>query len=535
MHTEPVDVHPPVARWERVGIAVVTVAFTLWLVVWALLVPAFQAPDERAHVDATVQVALGNAWAPPGDLRILNAVMAAQQEQARLPAAAWSTVTELLRDAPGTSDTVDQMTQHPPTAYLVGAAALRVAHYGDLRWDRAVEVLRLVDVLWVAALPLLAWASVRRVTRSPRAALVGALALFATPQLASIASSVSNDAPVMLFGALVAWLASRLLTGDVRRRTLLGLGLALGVLIWFKGTGLPAIPFVAVVVLVAGAGVLPFARRVGRTLTVLVLAALVGAWWWLHNLVAFHHLQPNGYEQYRPPMPFPPGEGPSVATFLDVSWGTITRTFWGSPGGGAQVSIGAVLTAVLTVVALGVVLVWGFRRGPERRAALCLAVFPALLIAGQTWTSATSYLSTTFVAATQGRYYFPAIVCLVVLSAVAWRRIPRGPRGRRVLATVLAAASVVLGWYGLGVVTAYFWNGAHGPVTAEGFERFAATGPVPVALVGVLLALVAVALVVAVSLVARRTQVGAGAVPEHDADADRSSGVGDAAQRPMPR
>ncbi len=39
-------------------------------------------------------------------------------------------------------------------------------------------------------------------------------------------------------------------------------------------------------------------------------------------------------------------------------------------------TIGAVLTAVLTVVALGVVLVWGFRRGPERRAVLCLAVFP---------------------------------------------------------------------------------------------------------------------------------------------------------------
>ncbi|MDM7892723.1 DUF2142 domain-containing protein [Curtobacterium caseinilyticum] len=493
----------PVAPWERVAVGVVTVTFTLWLVVWALVVPAFQAPDERAHVDATVQVALGNDWAAPGDLRILNAVMAAQQEQATGPASTWSTVTELLARAPGTSGTVDQMTQHPPTAYLVGAAALRVAHYGDLRWDRAVEVLRLVDVAWTAALPVLAWATVRRLTRSPRAALVGALALFATPQLASIASSVSNDAPVMLFGAVVTWLATRMLTGDLRRRTLIGTAIALGALVWCKGTGLPAVPFVAVVVLVAGAGVLPLARRVGRTVSAMVVSGAVGAWWWLHNLVTTGHLQPNGYEQYRPPKPFPPGEGPSLRTFLDVSWGTITRTFWGSPGGGAQVSIGNLLTAVLTVVALGVVLVWAFRRSPVRPAVVCLAVFPALLVAGQTWTSAHAYLSTTFVAATQGRYYFPAIVCLVALSAVAWRRIPRSARGRGVLATVLAAGSVVLGWYGLAVVSAYFWNAARGPLSATGLERYAAAGPVPAWVVGVLLVLVAVGCVWSVVRVAR--------------------------------
>ncbi|PZE84985.1 DUF2142 domain-containing protein [Curtobacterium sp. MCBD17_032] len=536
MQIDPVDGHPHVATWERVTIAVVTAAFALWLAAWALVVPVFQAPDERAHVDATVQVALGTPWTPPGDLRILDAVMAAQQEQAAGPAATWSTVTELLQSAPGTSDTVDQMTQHPPTAYLVGAAALRVAHYGDLRWDRAVEVLRLVDVLWVAALPLLVWASVRRLTQSPRAALVGAVALFATPQLASIASSVSNDAPTMLFGAVVAWLATRMLTGDLRRRTLVGLGVALGVLIWFKGTGLPAIPFVAVVALVAGAGALPFARRALRTVVALAVAALIGAWWWLHNLVTYRHLQPNGYEQYRPPMPFPPGEGPSLPHFVDVSWGTITRTFWGSPGGGAQVTIGAVLTAVLTVVALGVVLVWAFRRGPERRAVLCLAVFPALLIVGQTWTSATSYLSTTFVAATQGRYYFPAIVCLIALSAVAWRRIPRTARGRRVLASTIAVASVVLGWYGLGVVAAWFWNAARGPLTAEGLDRFAANGPVPVWIVAVLLVGVAMGLVVALVRVPRAAagaasaergatdDDGVGAAPEHDTDAVRRAG-----------
>lgn len=490
-----------------------TATFALWLVVWALVVPVFQAPDERAHVDATVQVALGNAWAPPGDLRILNAVMAAQAQQAERPAATWSTVSELLQGAPGTSDTVDQMTQHPPTAYLVGAAALRVAHYGDLRWDRAIEVLRLVDVGWTFLLPLLAWATVRRVTRSPRAALVGGVALFATPQLASIASSVSNDAPVMLFGAVVTWLAARMLTGDLRRRTLVGLSLALAAIVWCKGTGLPAVPSVAVVVLVAGAGTLPLARRVLRTIVAMAVSGALGAWWWLHNLLSTGHLQPNGYEQYRPPKPFPSGEGPSLRTFLDVSWGTITRTFWGSPGGGAQVSIGAVLTAALTVLALGVVLGWAFRRGPGRAAVAALAVFPALLIAGQTWTSAHAYLETTFVAATQGRYYFPAIVCLVALSAVAWRRVPRTGRARRALAVTLATGSFVLAWYGLGVVAAFFWNAARGPVTPAGLERYAAWGPVPASVVAVLLGVVALGCVWTLVQVIRAAS---GPAPGHD-------------------
>ncbi len=152
-----------------------------------------------------------------------------------------------------------------------------------------------------------------------------------------------------------------------------------------------------------------------------------------------------------------------------------------------------------------------------------------MLIAGQTWTSANAYLTTTFVAATQGRYYFPAIVCLIALSAVAWRRIPRSAGGRRGLATLLAAGSVVLGWYGLGVVAAWFWNAARGPLGPQGAARWATAGPVPLWIVGVLLVVVAVAQVLAVVQVARTpgTTDGAEPVPEHEVDA-----VGEGSGRP---
>ncbi|WP_022905186.1 glycosyltransferase family 39 protein, partial [Curtobacterium sp. B8] len=292
MTTEPEP--PVVARWERVAIAVVTATFGLWLVAWALLVPVFEAPDETAHIDATVHVALGDAWAAPGDLRVTRAVLIAKQQQATQPSDEWATVTELLQTFPGPSTTVNQMTQHPPTAYLVGAAVLRAVHYGDLRWDHAFLALRLADVAMVTALPLLAWSAVRRVTRSPRAALVGGLAVFASPELASIGSSVSNDAPVLLLAGVTVWLATRMLTGDLRWRTAIGLAVALGALVWVKGTGLPAVPFVGVVVLFSGVGLLGWGARALRTVVVLGVSGAIGAWWWLHNLVAYGRVQPNG-------------------------------------------------------------------------------------------------------------------------------------------------------------------------------------------------------------------------------------------------
>ncbi|WP_144714021.1 DUF2142 domain-containing protein [Curtobacterium pusillum] len=515
--------HPVVSRREGLWVAVLTAVFGLWLVVWALVVPAFQAPDEPAHFDAAVHVATGSGWPAPGTLHVSNAVQAAQQEQAAGDASTWSTTSELLAAHPGDSATVNQMTQHPPTAYALDALVLRAVHYGSLRWDHALLALRLVDALLVMPLALLAWAAVRRVTRSPRAALIAPLALFATPQLASIGASVTNDAPVLLLGGVVVWLATRLLTGDLRTRTLVALGVVTAALVWTKGTGLPAVPFTAVVALVSGAGVLTLGRRALRTALLLATTAVLGCWWWLHNLVTYHRLQPDGYAAIRPHADFPPGEHPSVLHFLDVSWGTVARTFWGSPGQRAQVSIGDLLTAVLTIVAVLVVLLWAFRRprtGPDTRAAAwSLAVFPALLLLLQTASSARAYLDTTQVAGTQGRYVFPALLALVVLSALAWRRMPRTARGRDILATGLAVVAPAIGLYGLAVVSSWFWNAARGPLTASGIARYEAWGPVPFVVVAGIAALVAVGLVASVVQVVRTPRPG-GAVP-----VDRSAHV----------
>ena len=70
----PVPAAVPVRRPELVVVSLVTAGFALVLLLWAVLVPAFQAPDERAHFDAALHVAIGDGWPEPGDLHVLAAI-----------------------------------------------------------------------------------------------------------------------------------------------------------------------------------------------------------------------------------------------------------------------------------------------------------------------------------------------------------------------------------------------------------------------------------------------------------------------------
>lgn len=494
--TTPVD-RPRVGRPEGITLGLVVAVFALVLGLWAVLVPPFQAPDEKAHFDTALHLAIGDAWVGPGDQRFLNAVQAAAGQAAAgtdsLPAASRATVQELRAAHPGIDPgAVDQMTQHPPTAYLLQAAVLRTVGFEHLRWDHALLVLRLFDALVVLPLPVLAWAAVRRLTRSPRAAVVGAAAVLAVPELASIAASVTNDALTMSLGGLVTAVLVLALTGDRRPRVLLSLGITLGLLVITKGTGLPAVPVVALALLL-GPGAPAWGRRLVETAGVLLLAGAVGGWWWVRNLVVYRTLQPDGYAAIRPPQSFPAGQGPDALTFVDVSWGTVIRTFWGSFGSNAFASMSPWLLVPLTLVAVGVVAVLAFRRGPARRTAALLAVFPVLLLAAQTSTSVHGYLTTTMVVGTQGRYLFPAVLALIVLSALAWRRLTGRTRLRRLLPVGLVVGMIVLAAVGLATARGRLvpgagyavWSDASLGATATGVLAFVALLAAAVAVVGV--------------------------------------------------
>ncbi|WOF24171.1 DUF2142 domain-containing protein [Microbacterium betulae] len=493
----------PVTRRERWTVGAVTAAFVAVVAFWALFTPVFDAPDETLHVNSAARLAEGGGWPDPGEARF-QAMVADARGEAAWPAAERATFAELRAEDPGDVG-LDQMTQHPPTYYLYVSVFLRAVDFVDLRVDVALLIARLSGLLFAAPLPLLVWDSVRRVTRSRRAGIVGAASLLAVPQLAHILGSVSNDVMMIAFGSAVVWLTVRLMTGDARRRVVVGLGVALALALLTKSTALPLVPFAGLALLLWPSA-LPLARRIRRTALAAVIA-LAGGWWWVRNLVVHGTLQPAGivYE----PTPWADGTGPDPLFFAEQLWQRVSSSFWGKFGW-LDYPIPTFLSDILTVVCLAVVIGFAIRRGPLRWQTVVLAALPVVTFAAmltQTWPS---YVRTQLPAGMQGRYFFVIIVPLIVLSAVAWRRLVAPAYRRRAgVAIVLASAAMAVVGYTTEFALAYGGDARRTLDLLPGSDAANIAAVVLTALVGL------TAVVAAVLFVGRGSSV---PVLAHDAD-----------------
>ncbi|MGN8049770.1 glycosyltransferase family 39 protein [Curtobacterium sp. 22159] len=456
---------------ERLAITAIVLAFVAVLVVWASLQPVFGSPDEIAHWDAAVQLAMGHGWPDPAHLRLLSATRAAQAEGMSFLQTDRPTLEALLAAAPGNGST-NQMTQHPPTWYAMAAGLLHLIGYMHQRWDVDLFALRLMNVAILGTLPLVVWAAVRRLTRSPRTALVAAASLLLIPQVGFIGSSATNDTPVIILGAVVVWLVCRVLTGDRGIVTLVALALATSAAVAFKATALPLVPFAVIAVIVAGSG---WSRWL-RGAVVLVVPVVTTSWWWVRNVLVFHTLQPAGLPQSIQTKAFPPGEGPDVGGFVNTEWNRVTNSFWGQYGLLAFPS-SPIVIATLSVVAIGVVLVWGFRRGSRRNAWL-LAVLPLFTLAAGLQNNWSTYLRTTTIGGIQGRYYFVLIGALAVLSAIAWRRFVRVEQDRRRLGRTVVVVSALMTLYGWSVAYRGYYEEFHLKVTWNGLRTLTHLTPI---------------------------------------------------------
>jgi 4-amino-4-deoxy-L-arabinose transferase-like glycosyltransferase len=404
---------PPVTRREVWTVAAITAAFTALVAFWTILTPLYDAPDEPLHFNSAVRLAEGGGWPAPGDAELQTMILAARGE-GNLPASERSTFLELRESHPGYRG-VDQMTQHPPLYYAYSAAVLSAVDFMNIRADLALLAVRLGGLLFVIPLPLLAWASVRRITRSSRAAIVASTAVFAVPQLAHIMGSVSNDGMAVLFSSVVVWLAIRIMTGDSRWITTVGIGVALALALFTKGTTLPLVPFVAIVMLIWPTGL-----RIGRRVlhaAVAMAIAFGGGWWWARNLLVYGSLQPDGLKY--PTQPWPPGTGPRIFSFIDAAWGGLPTSFWGNFGWLSH-PLPAVLSDVLTVLAAGVIAGFAFRKSRVRGMMIALASLPVIFLVALIATTWAGYVRTQLPAGMQGRYFFVVLIALVVLSAVGW-------------------------------------------------------------------------------------------------------------------
>jgi hypothetical protein len=490
------------------------------LIVYSLIVPTFRAPDELLHVDQMHRLASAEdqtgaassgseesdapAAAPP----VATAVLAAGASspaytagappidiEAAVPPEDRPTFAELAAGpAPGgtadgdepaldTSPTgaANPVARRPPLASWLGAAVLSVADVVLPGWpwsfDRTVALLRLVSVALVATVPLLAWATARRLGCPPRASVAAAAAVVAVPQLTHVGSVVGDDALVVVLAGVVFLLGARVVTGDRSLRTAVLSGVTCGLGLLASGSTLVLVPWMVGAYLlaprsapVAGTAPTPADRRLRRGLPVIVvaLAVVVGGWWHLGQLVFEQGVQ-LGLDQ---PPSIGPGAGSGLASRL-------LADFWGAFGGREAV---LPLTTVLgATVVLGGALGVAFARGRVRavRVRLAFLVLPAAVMAVIAVVAA---LGATSSGATplrvEGRVVLVGLIGLVVVAPVGLDQLRSRPTPMLPAAVLVAAVGLHAG--AVAAITSRYWAGTS---PGERVRTVLAFSPWPPALV----------------------------------------------------
>jgi small subunit ribosomal protein S36 len=530
-----------------------TVVFALVLAGWSVLVPQYHAPDEPNHTDAVMRLVQGEGWPRPGGVAVtpdgvgaiahapfgtrerpyeLNVGPVPEQDAtARADRPSWDALG--AGQPPGG---IQQIVQHPPLYYQVGANALRLlpGDADDLRWDLTIGLLRLLSVLMVAPLPLLAFHGARRLTDDENAATAAAVVPLGIPQLAHIGSTVNNDNLLVLTAGLATVAVVYVLRGDTSLRTAAFTGVFTGLALFSKSLAIVFVPMAAAAYLLAWrrarrtakaagpapggqtpdgktwaapaapagdnaapflladapvpaapAGALRFPWR--QLLLGGALAIAFGGWWWVVNIVR--------YGTYQPETPgFPAGKyiGGDRGVFLEHLFNGTVGRWWGAFGWfELNLPRNLVYAASALVVALFAL---ALVRAPGARARTNLAfmLWPTWGLFGLMTLQATSHFRTTgHVTGISGRYLFAGVTSLAIgvgAAAVA-RRPTAGGAGQhlrpaserspaRWAPLLLLAAAGTMQVYAVSLVFSHFWE-PPGAGRAQAWDAMAAWSPWP--------------------------------------------------------
>lgn len=512
-----------------------TILFALLMVAWTIVTPGFRNPDEPQHVNSVLRVAEGGGWPAPSEaymapevLRaktltgfsaidgqtgnwaggtLLPGVRAGVAEEDLMYYALFSSQTptavddrlpfgELVLDPDvDLSEHGDQMTQHPPLYYAVNAGVLHLFGALDWRFDRTLALMRLCSVALVLPLPLLAAATARRLTSRRRLADVAAFLPLAVPQLAALGGSVTNDALVVLLGAVLTYGLARILTGDRGWRTIALVGVTLGLALLTKGTMLAAVPVagLAVVVGLRRGDAMRWGAVLARLTVVWGAGFVIGGWWWALNLLRYGTFQPDGVPEDglqdliidRPRV--------SVWAFGEVFWDKITLTFWGDFGQ-LELPLAQPLVVVLTIV-LVIVAALALRSGAHRLTLLVLLIFPVLVVVVLFAGTYSAHLYYGRFGGIQGRYVYGGLVVLLVAAALGLGRLVRsGSRVERLLLPGIVALALAHAGYALWFAFRGYYLDI-GWTVPDAWARMVQWSPWPAwSVLGLGLAIVAVAL-----------------------------------------
>jgi 4-amino-4-deoxy-L-arabinose transferase-like glycosyltransferase len=443
---------------------------TLWLItaLWGALLlgasvlwPMSYGYDEPMHIDmAYVYSANPFHLYGPGQLSLTKAAIGLVKQVPGyppkqrladapiLPRSERPTFAQLGGHAISKVRVLNQMVQHPPLYYWLEAAVLRVPGVSDLAWDLQVWLMRLGSVLMMLPLPVLCWATARRflIGRRPaedrsdngpsetalphdrvsRLAVLAAAIPLTIPNLIRDGSSVTNDALLVLTTSVLLYLLSRVLTGDLTRRTAVWVAVTLAAALWTKGLALALPPVVLAAYLVGWWRRPNPASRVRALWPPLAIAAvggIVGGLWWLRNLVDYGTVQVNGYGAYGRVIYGPPDNRGTLTHFLPVFITQVVMRIWGGIGLLDAPSPGPfVIYGWFFVVLIGLVAAVFIRSGEGGRLrALVLISAPVLTALVVTEGSfSTNERWSTVVAGAQGRYLYSTVVAVATLATVGW-------------------------------------------------------------------------------------------------------------------
>ncbi len=484
------------------------------LLTYSFIFTTWTGYDEAQHVDMVYGLQHGSGWPAPGE-RIISAGVAATSDDfdrgryvqmfqaggrnsGEPPFAEIDPTPREQRlsfDALGGPSPVtdgrlsNQMVQHPPLIYAIGAALLS-ALPGSSHWayDQQVWVLRLLNIIVVAPLPLLGWEAARRFGLRAPLAQAAAVMPLAVPGLTRVGATFNNDGLLMLSVSGLTVLLAGVLTGDMRRRTAVGVGLLLGLAFLAKALALPLVLVVAAAYLAGWvrprrsrrhgprhhSRVVP--TRVLRTppvspaLLAIGIACATGGWWWARNYVLYGAIQPNGWAT-EPPRREPILLPKSFYTWYEYFWRTIISRFWGGLGMFEPPQLSPVAIVIATTAVLGCVIAavvrrpvtgsapqgYGFARlrtsADGRPLVLLMPILLAYLLVGQR--SYSEYLKYTQAIAIQGRYLYMGVVGLAVVTAFGLGRLLRAHE--RAATLIVLVGALVMQAAALWAVCAYYW------------------------------------------------------------------------------
>lgn len=418
--------------------------------------PNLRSPDERQHVDLILQVRQGDAWPwpGPGTSYVTQGVTAGGfvetdslagplhltdrrdvPPRGERPSYAQAGGSATLR-AEGPDGVLrpvfNQLVQHPPLYYLLGAGVVGlVPHWQDTPLDQVWLTLRWWNALLALPLPLLLFATARRLRLAEPLPVAAALVPLAIPELTHLESAVNNDNLLVILGACATLLVTRVLTGDLTRGTAVLLGLVTMLALLTKGFALMFPAWILLAYLVAA---YRQRERLGAAVVSLLTAAVVtlpGIAWWVRNVLVHGMLQPHGTHATPPDLTPLYGWSDGGLTWLGRFAERMITLFFVQDHAVAREHDASWWMARVALVVVLAGLVTALVRRPIGRLEALVLLFPVPALAGivarGSWEQFAAFHDVG--AAMQGRYLYTGLVGLMVVALAGaaalrqvWRR-----------------------------------------------------------------------------------------------------------------